>query len=493
MRRLFGTACATGCALVALAIAPTSAFAQVAFDWQGQVEAGIGVTTNVANTPVPAKDAPFGTPYPHWDGYGNVSPGIQLSFESQRTTHTLSYVFDYRYFFIHHEANAISNSFAYALGAVLSPTVDLAMGINLAQTQVSAFNVAGTAQNAQPLVTSGGNNYLFTGVANQALHVAVSANNTFAEGLAFTVHDTLPVSPGPGQPAPPQFQTYVASGTLGIAHQFSRDSLGGELGTDALIFPEARSFAVTTPGHIDMVHRATLNWHHEFNPEWSSTLAAGVLVAYEANAPATPAWNPAGEASLEYGTERGTAGITFSHAAQPNLITQQLALVDTLTARAGLPLSKGWDISGAAAALASRALLLDRAGFGNVTYGVLVDAALGYAKDTLPLRFELRYQLSRQFPIGTPRPDLPAPLDIRRQNLIFAVTYFFPRTPAQGTHGPSLTPIPSPTSNPAIIGRREQTRGQMEDKDRSDAHDRREERGKNGGESGGGDSGESSK
>ncbi len=313
-----------GAATVALAALPSSAEAQVAVDWQGQVEAGIGVTTNVANTPVPAKDAPFGTPYPHWDGFGDVSPGVQLSLETARTTHTLSYVFDYRYYLVHHESNAVSNGFAYGLTAVLSPTVDLAMGLALAQTQVSAFNVTGAAQSAQALVTTGGNAYLFTGVANQALHVAVSANDTFAEGLAFTANHTLPGAPAPGQTASPSLQTYVASSTFELTHAFQRDSLGGTLGNDALLYPEARTAAATTPGHIDIVHRATLNWRHEFNPEWSSTLAAGALVAYEANATQYIAGNPAGSATVEYATERGQAGVTFEHAAAPNLITQQL-------------------------------------------------------------------------------------------------------------------------------------------------------------------------
>jgi hypothetical protein len=261
-------------------------------------------------------------------------------------------------------------------------------------------------------------------------------------------------------------------------HQFSRDTLGGEIGTDALLFPEQIQPAVVVPGHIDMVHRATLDWHHDYSPEWSSSIAAGVLVAYQANAPKSPAVQPAATASLDYATERGQGGITYTHAAQPNLITQQLALVDAITLRGGIPLKRGFDLSGAAGVLASRALLLDRGGYGNVNYGILADAALGYTKVNLPLRFELRYSLSRQFPIGKQRTDLPPALDIRRQNLMFSVTYYFPQSPALGTHGPSLVAVPSPSSNPDIIGRREQTRGQMEDKDRQGAHERREERDK---------------
>ncbi len=169
------------------------------------------------------------------------------------------------------------------------------------------------------------------------------------------------------------------------------------------------------------------------------------------------------------------------------------------------------DLSGTAGLLATQPLLsaaqsksAKGASFGPVTYSALIDATLGYQRDPLPLRFELRYQLMRQFAgakppctatepapycEGTPNPAIPAVPEIRRQNLEFVVTYFFPHAPAVGTNRPAVVPIPSPTSNPGLLTQLEPTRGQIDDQQQKNAHDKQQKSDKasdTGGPTGGG-------
>jgi hypothetical protein len=480
-------------ALPAIAAASLAlrAEAQTAVEWQGSAMAGLGVTSNVANTAVPARDAPKGTPAPEWDGFGSITPAIELVLETPRTTNTLTYAFNYRFYFVHHEANAISNSVAYTLGATVSRNVEFTFGLSGAQTQLSAFDVVGSGQTARPLATPTGNNYLLTGVVNESLSVATSELDNFSEGASFSATDNIPNGGSMSSTSTnTETQTYLASATLNYDHSFERDTLGATIGSDAGIFPVTATGGVLTPAHVDLVHRATLDWHHDFNEDWSSSISGGALVAYEAET-LSPTWQPTGTATLNYENRRGSAALEYAHSAQPNVLLGEMTLADAVTLDGSIPLAAtGLDITGSSEFLASRPLLAE-GGFGQTTYSVLVDAALGYQKDPLPLRFELRYQLNRQFALSDPIPGQPAVPEIRRTNVELDVTYFFPHAPPPGRHGPSLVPLPSPSSNPGDISRRESTRGQLEDSDRKDAHDRREkgdngEKGDKGGESGAG-------
>ncbi len=453
--------------LASAVVCALEARADVAVEWQGSAAATIGVTTNVANTPIPADDAPDGTPTPEWDGFAAFTPGIQFSFETPRTQQTLSYVFDYRLYFVHSEANAISNGIGYSFNGIVSDTTNFSLGLALSQTQASAFNVVGS-QPATPSLTTSSDAYLFTGSVSQGLSTQTSANDVFSEGLSFTVNDNLPIDAEGG--ATNHSLTYLGSGTLRLNHEFRRDTLGGEIGSDIGVFPETFTAAAETPRHTDVVHRASLDWHHDWSERWSHTLAAGAIVVYETGGLA-PVVNPAGSASLDYASERGSAGLSYAHAAQPNVVLQQMTLADTITLHGLMPLgSTGLDLSGAAAFLSSRSLGAE--GFGAVTYNASVDAALGYIKDGLPLRFELRYQLNEQFGLGSDADTIP---EVRRQNLQLTITAYFPHAPQLGA-GPTLVPLPTPTSNPSALGRTPATRGQLEDKDRQDAEDRKEKK-----------------
>ena len=485
------------------------AAAQVATDVQASASAGVGVTTNVANTPVPDRRAPKGSPAPEWDGFGDLLPAVQLVVETPRTTNTFVYALDYHYYFVHHEANAISNSLGYTLGAALSPTTDFALGVSASQTQLSVFNIVGSGQASQPLPTGTGNDYLFTGAANEALTVATSELDTFSEGGSFTATYNLPsgqVAAGTSPTLPTE--TYLASGTLVYGHSFRSDSLGAEIDTTAGVFPALIGGGAIIPPHTDIEHGATIGWHHAYSDAWSTTLAAGALVAYQA-ADLKPRFQPDGTASVDFAGDQGAADLTYTHAVTPNIILGEMVLTDSVALRGGIPLGwTGLDLSGTGAFVASRPLLsaaesaaANGASFGTTTYTALVDGTLGYQRDPLPLRFELRYQFQRQFSLtkppctptepppycsGTPNPNiLPVP-EIRRQNLELVVTYFFPHTPPVGTSRPTLVPLPSPTSNPGTLSRGEPTRGQIEDSERQDAEDRKKRSDKSG--ASGGDS-----
>jgi hypothetical protein len=462
-------------ALVCLVAAPIAASrdarADVAVEWQGSAAATIGVTTNVANTPVPADDAPDGTVVPEWDGYASLSPAIAFSFETPRTRQALSYALDYRLYFLHSEANALSNSLGYSFSGDVSEATVLTLGVALGETQASAFNLVGSAAASTPALTTSSDAYLLTGVLSQSLSSQVGVKDTFSEGLTFTLNDNLPIASDGTVTTEPSL-TYLGSGTLSLSHELKWGSIGGSIGSDVGAFPKTGSGTQVIEAHTDVTHHASLDWRHVYSPDWSHLISAGALVAYETT-DLSPVVHPAGSASVDYATEKGSAGLTYSHAAQPNIVLRQMTLADTVTLHGALPIgSTGLDVSGSTSFLSSRPL--DADGLGSVTYNASVDAALGYVKDKLPLRFELRYQLNYQFGGDDSIPD------IRRQNLQFTITAYFPHAPEVGP-APALVPLPSPSSNPGTLGKAAPTRGQVEDQDRDDAAERKKKDGDKGG------------
>ena len=122
----------------------------------------------------------------------------------------------------------------------------------------------------------------------------------------------------------------VSSRSMISMEYFPSHTLGGEIGSDIGVFPETFTGADATPRHTDVVHRAALDWHHDWSEAWSHTVAAGALVVYETDG-VSPVVNPAGSASINYASERGTAALSYAHAAQPNVVQQQMTLADTIT------------------------------------------------------------------------------------------------------------------------------------------------------------------
>lgn len=454
---------------IACVLVAKTASADVAVEWQGVAAATVGATTNVANTPE--------SDDPQWDGYASITPGIQFQFETPRTRQSLSYVLDYRLYFVHTEASALSNGLGYAFSADVSPSTVLSLGLGASETQASTFNLVGAA-GTTPALTTPNDAYLITGYANQALTSEVGPGTNFAEGLSFTINDNIPIAADGSVASTSPSLTYLGSATLSLHHELYRDTLGGSFGSDIAAFPETGTDTTTSPAHTDVSHRAAFDWRHQYSESWSHALEVGALAAYQTKTP-VPVVQPAGSASLEYTTERGSAALGYAHAIQPNLILRQLTLADTITLRGGLPLGKSnFDLSGATAFLSSRSLTNEK--LSPVTYNFNADVALGWTKDPLPFRLELRYQFSEQFGLGSDSDDIP---EIRRQNLQFTFTAYFPHAPETGAV-PRLVPLPAPTSNPSELGRQAPTRGQVEDGDRQDAKDRKEKGGSDKGEGG---------
>lgn len=445
----------------------TSATAQTAFDWQGSASATIGVTTNVANTPVPAEDAPAGTPAPQWDGYGALTPGLALSVETARTIQTLSYVFDYRYYFVQHEANAYANNLAYQINIAASDTTNLSFGLTGSQAEASLFNVGGTAAGAT-LLTPGQNNVFSLGF-NQAVTTDLTANDHFGQGLVVIASNNA-------IPEADDTQTYVGSATLQLNHDFERDVLGGQLGTDVSVYSEQRALDQITPSHTDIIHRGLATWRHDFSPEWFSNLGGGLMVAYRVDDEFGLAVQPIGNAGLNYASDFGSAGLTLTHAAQPNLLTQQTNLQDTVALNGGIPVGKGFDLSAVATGLAARELILSGGGFGPVTYSLIGEAAVGYLLPTVPLRFELRYYIVRQFGFSEDADGNALIPDVRRQNAQFTITYFFPDAPLVGGLNPSFVAVPAPASNPDVLVRQQSTAGSMQDTEQSERDEKKDDK-----------------
>jgi hypothetical protein len=439
--------------------------ADVAVDGQLSASATIGVTDNVANTP---EDDPIGQP--EADAFGTLSPAAQLVLETSGATQTLGYAFTYTFYFDHPEANTVGNSLTYGLRAPVTERTVLLLGLSGSQTNVATFNLA-TASAATPVGGNlGGDNLLFTFAGSQGVESELSETVVLAEAAGVQYSQTL-VDAAEDQ------KTILGTFTLGLTKAFERDTLGGAFATDAQIVPGSTSATtppVVTEASAQILHRLEGTWTHQYSPDWSTSLGAGGVVGYDAVLGGTPVAHPIGDAAITFQNERGNAALVYQHAAQPNVLLQQVTLNDTVSLRALLILgSSGFDLGGSGAFTATRSFLA-AGGIGPPGYAVLADASIGWVPGESAFRVEARYQFTRQFaadPDASGAVVLPA---LSRHAGMLTFTIAWPGSPEAGGAAPFVA-LPPPTVSPDFLAKQAPTTERAKDESDKEEKDRQKQ------------------
>jgi hypothetical protein len=474
--RRFAPALAAG----SLLFGATNALAQTAVEWQSSLTVGVGFTDNIANTPPLEEGAPEGAVGPQADAFATLNPGIGFLFETPSITHELAYAFGLNLYFRFLEATAYSNSLSYGLRAPVGEATELMAGVSGSQSTLSVFNLAGPARSTPVDASGGGDTVLLTATASQGLRHEINPSWSFGQGLSATAARTL-------VPDADDLESYVLSGTLGLSYALSEGEIGASVSNDTMIIPRGGGIGAEDATRIQNVHTAQLSWRHPWTDDWSTSISAGALVAYTADDPGDMFAHPAGSASVDYLTDRGSAQLAYSHGAAPNLLLGLITLADAVTLRGGIPIGgTGFDLAGSVGYVATRPFLAD--GFGPPGHGVLGDAAVGWISQHAPLRLELRYQIVRQFaPELEPGQSavaagIPA---LERQTVLFTATFAYPNPPTIGGGGAgALVTVSSPTSDPDTLRtnapQTERERDEIERREKDEADERRERLGGDG-------------
>lgn len=452
------------------------ASAQVAVDWQVTGSATIGVTDNVANTPEAPENPPEGTVVPQPDGFVTLSPSVEVTFETARATQSIGWALGYQAYFLHPEANTFSNGLSYGLAAPVAPGTDLTFGLSGSQANLATFNLVTPSSGAVITPTEGGDSLIFTVGAGQGLSTELSETVIFTEGLSGSYAHTF-------IDGAEDTRTYVGSIIFGIAKQWEVDTLTTSIGTDVQLTPEQVTAAGVLPELVQVLHRADVNWSHQWSLDWSTLLGVGALTGYDAAASDIeivphPIWRGA----INYGTDIGTAALAYEHNVQPNLLLRQSTANDTVALTGAMPIPRStFDIGATAGYQVSREYL-PTSGFGPpVAQNVLADAAVGYVPKSWYVRLEVRYQYSRQFAgsaaglAGAVQPDL------ERHAGLFTVQFGYPDSPTAGGASPFVV-VPPPTANVDIMQQRAPRSEEGVDSDkRKEQKEKREDRERRGG------------
>jgi hypothetical protein len=465
--------------------------AQVAVDWQVTVGASVGVTDNVANTPEPPDDPPEGTIEPQPDGFGSLTPSVEVTFESPGATQSLGWAFGYNFFFTHPEANTFSNALFYGVRAPVSPAVELAFGVTGSQTNLSTFNLVTSSANTPVTPNTGGDSLLFSAGVSQGISVEMTESSYFYEAASFGYTHTW-IDPGDDA------RTYVASGSLGFSKQFEYDTLLWDLGTTSQITPEqvipagtqnvdgeVTTEDTTLPQLVEVLHGANMNWARQWSDDWSTLLGIGAIVGYDAAAEGDdfvvlphPTWR----AALNYGNTLGTAALSYEHTVQPNLLLRQVTANDNVALVAAMPIPRSeFDVGASGGYQVARAFL-PTTGFGPPSgHTFLADASVGWIPNNWFVRLELRYSYNRQIQgVQEEGSNLLTP-DLERHMGLLTAQFGYPDSPTAGGAAPFVV-VPAASANAEIIlNQAPKNEAGVESDEREDKKKKKEERDKRGG------------
>jgi len=110
-------------------------------------------------------------------------------------------------------------------------------------------------------------------------------------------------------------------------------------GTDLIAGPGTDPLGNPVLGGHTLLGQATVGWHHDYSPLWSSELRAGMGWMQPPSGKVTPL--PAGSASLDYRRFPWNAGLTLSHAPVANMFVGTATVNDQAILRLTYPLDRG--------------------------------------------------------------------------------------------------------------------------------------------------------
>lgn len=447
--------------------------------WQVQASAQGGWTDNVLTAPDPETATPQ-DPAVIEDGFIILAPTVAVLIEDARVLHTLAYGFGATLYF-GGEGNSYSNGLSYVSRWQLSRSTDMALGGAIAYTQTNNFNVLGGAnQTAVGFVPAEPVEVLSLAVSEGIEH-ALDANWTLNQTTSATGLFTI------GQVT----KNFLFGASAGAERQFQYTTLGVNQSTEFLWVPtETDEFDNEIPGQETIIARLAGTWSYQLSDRWSTAASAGGLVASAFSATfdadgneidPKPVLQPFGNASIDFGDEYGTAGLSVEHNVSPNVLLGTAQLSDTATLRVGLPigLQTGITITGTGAAGQSRIIRPDGE-FGPRLYLFVADGGIGWSPRPAPyLSFDARYQYTKQMLADESQRDLLDPQEglreTSRQTVLFGVTLTYPPLVEEQAGD---TPVfrPTPTQSGDILSGVRDARSQQERTEEiQDKRDRRED------------------
>lgn len=434
--------CSLSVAAVFTAVAP--AHAQVAVEWQVAGTATLGFTDNADGTPEPENE---GDPGPQPDGFLTVTPSLELMLETPDATHSLGYGVGYTLYFINTEISSFNQALSYGVRAPVREGLDIAFALSGSQTTMSEFAILSAAPGGQAQATQANDNVIFAAGSGLGITAQVGPTWDFSWAAAGAYAHTV-------VPGADDTQTTTGSMSANLSTYWERDRLGFSQSNDMQYSPAQLVGTIDADDSLQFLHRASVDWAHQWAQDWETTATAGVLVAYDiyATIGATgefedPDPQPSGSASVRWTPRRGTLSLSYSHDAAPNLLLRQITLNDTGTVSGLVDLPRGVDLGGSAGVQVSQSYL----SADNFSPGVsfLLDVAVGWIPPKALMRLEARYQFTRQFAIDEGADELLFP-NMERHTALLTTTFAFPRPPNVGGVRRGVI-LPSPTANVEFI------------------------------------------
>jgi hypothetical protein len=351
-----------------LAAATHSAAARAAPKLQAVGETTLGYTDNIQSAP----DTPLpGGASKSAGEFLMLSPGVVLAYASGSQIHRLKYVYSYNLYFQSRSASSSSNRLEYGGFFDLSPRVSLLVGAAAVQSnRYSAILFmppgAGTV-NALP--------------SDAGAFLSASADETVSVDLSpdWRTYETARVAVQTPLFDTVSSKTVAPGGLVGIERTFERNAVGAE----ARVAYSIIEGSVRPDGTVLGVQRQIIGtgvalWRHDWSQAFTSRVEAGALRLQRLNT-GRGFWHPTGTAALTYTMGLGEAELSYSHTATNNPLMGQTLLLDTVTLRGGIPLTKKGDVVVAAASGYKGGQLLDEYTNAQVRVdALLADVGIGW-------------------------------------------------------------------------------------------------------------------
>lgn len=422
-------------------LAPLTAAAKTTI--QGEATVSGGWSDAVGNAPI---DPAAGNLGAGGDFFGEVRPGLLLTYGSPRFVQQLGYLFT--------ASSYLHSGYTYANRLQWSGVAELTRRSTL---QFSLFGDEGRLNTLltqqDPTQTQIGNvplgntTYLTVGAA-QAFSWLLRPLWQLSESALFTLYKPIDPVGALG---------LILDPGLRLDRIWKSDSLGAEVRMGYAYYQEVRDPATgvkITDAQRQLIPSAMLRWRHDLGHFFGSELGFGVAGAMRAQDGGGRIWGPAAFGALRYAHPTGFADLSYSYGIVGNALAGQSFQAHLATLRAGLPLGKR-----------SRFSLNASAGY---EHGEQIDVNLGATVARLDLLLgdvALTYQPSGEialfaryqalYQVGHASDAMPEPTYGRNTILIgingrypAAPAAVVPRAGAQRIDGFGLSGIPAPHSEP---------------------------------------------
>jgi hypothetical protein len=346
-----------------------------------------------------------------------LSPGIVVASASERAVQRLKYTYTYDLFLpsTSTSISSSSNQLEYQGFFDLAPRATLLVGAAALQSNVaSSILLAAPGVGAVGALPSGSSDFLAV-TANELLSFDLAPRWRAYEGAAVTEQTPIFGSVSP--------QTFAPGARVGIERSFMRDAAGLEARVDySVVDGSVDADGVALGEQRQIITTGMAVWRHDWGRLFTTRVAAGALQLQRLNTD-RGFWEPAGSAALVYATPVAVATLAYAHTVTTNPLLGQTLLIDELSLRGAVPLTKnGKVLIAVSAGYQSGQILDENADPAAHVDALIADAGIGWQIAPSVL-LGLRYQHIQQIS-DTRVPTLP--LSFVRNAIMLGTTIRFP-------------------------------------------------------------------